>query len=87
MNELLKFLKLNLRVKGRPSLKGQHPGRGREFYFIILLFLRQGFSAQPCLSPGTNSLDQAGFKLRDLPASASQVLGLKTCATTAQSEI
>ena len=29
--------------------------------------------------------DQAGLKLRNLPASASQVLGLKACATTAWS--
>jgi hypothetical protein len=29
-----------------------------------------------------NSVDQAGLELRDLPASASQVLGLKVCATT-----
>ena len=27
------------------------------------------------------SVDQAGLKLRNLPASASQVLGLKVCAT------
>jgi hypothetical protein len=33
--------------------------------------------------PGTHSIDQAGFELRDLPASASQVLGLKMCRTTA----
>jgi hypothetical protein len=33
--------------------------------------------------PGTHSVDQAGPKLRNLPASASQVLGLKACATTA----
>jgi hypothetical protein len=32
--------------------------------------------------PGTHSVNQAGLKLRNLPASASQVLGLKTCATT-----
>jgi hypothetical protein len=32
--------------------------------------------------PGTHSVDQAGLKIRDLPASASQVLGLKVCATT-----
>ena len=42
-----------------------------------------------CLSyrpgcPGTHSIDQAGLKLRNLPASASQVLGLKACSTTAQ---
>jgi hypothetical protein len=32
--------------------------------------------------PGTHSVDQAGLKLRNPPASASQVLGLKVCATT-----
>jgi hypothetical protein len=32
--------------------------------------------------PGTHSVDQAGLELRNLPASASQVLGLKACATT-----
>jgi hypothetical protein len=31
--------------------------------------------------PGTHSVDQAGLELRNLPASASQVLGLKVCAT------
>jgi hypothetical protein len=29
-----------------------------------------------------NSVDQAGLKLRDPPASASRVLGLKVCNTT-----
>jgi hypothetical protein len=33
--------------------------------------------------PGTHSVDQAGLELRNLPASASQVLGLKAYATTA----
>jgi hypothetical protein len=36
--------------------------------------------------PRTHSVDQAGLELRNLPASASQVLGLKACATTAQPE-
>jgi hypothetical protein len=31
--------------------------------------------------PGTHSVDQAGLKLRNPPASASRVLGLKVCAT------
>jgi hypothetical protein len=35
-------------------------------------------------SPGTHSVDQAVLELRNPPASASQVLGLKVCATTAQ---
>jgi hypothetical protein len=30
--------------------------------------------------PGTHSVDQAGLELRNLPASASRVLGLKVCA-------
>jgi hypothetical protein len=34
--------------------------------------------------PGTHSVEQPGLELRNLPASASQVLGLKACATTAQ---
>jgi hypothetical protein len=33
--------------------------------------------------PGTHFVDQAGLKLRHPPASASQVLGLKACVTTA----
>jgi hypothetical protein len=32
--------------------------------------------------PGTHFVDQAGLELRNLPASASRVLGLKACATT-----
>jgi hypothetical protein len=33
--------------------------------------------------PGTDSVAQAGLELRNPPVSASQVLGLKACATTA----
>jgi hypothetical protein len=33
--------------------------------------------------PGTHSVDQVGLELRNVPASASQLLGLKVCATTA----
>jgi hypothetical protein len=36
--------------------------------------------------PGTHSVDQAGLELRNLPASASQVLVLKECANTALQE-
>jgi hypothetical protein len=32
--------------------------------------------------PGTHSVDQAGLELRNPPASASRVLGLKVCTTT-----
>jgi hypothetical protein len=34
--------------------------------------------------PGTHFVDQAGLELRNPPTSASQVLGLKVCATTAR---
>jgi hypothetical protein len=32
--------------------------------------------------PGTHFVNQAGLELRNPPASASRVLGLKACATT-----
>jgi hypothetical protein len=32
--------------------------------------------------PGTHFVDQAGLELRNPPASAFRVLGLKACATT-----
>ena len=34
--------------------------------------------------PGTHFVDQAGLELKNPPASASQVLGLKACATAAR---
>ncbi|GAB1302313.1 Endoplasmic reticulum metallopeptidase 1 [Apodemus speciosus] len=37
--------------------------------------------------PGTHSVDQAGLELRNPPASASQVLGLRACAATAQHQL
>jgi hypothetical protein len=55
------------------------------FWFLVFGF---GFRGRVSLCslgcPGTHSVDQAGLKLRNLPASASQVLGLKAFATTAQ---
>jgi hypothetical protein len=50
-------------------------------FFCFFFFFRQGFSVYPWWS-GTHSVDQAGLELRNPPASASQVLGLKACATT-----
>jgi hypothetical protein len=53
-------------------------------YFLFLVFQgRVSLHSPGC--PGTHFLDQAGLKLRNLPASASQVLGLKACATTSGS--
>jgi hypothetical protein len=50
------------------------------FCFCFCFFSRQGFS-EYLICPGTHFVDQAGLELRNLPASASQVLGLKAWAT------
>ena len=51
-------------------------------FFFVLFFETISLYSPSC--PETHSVDQAGLELRDLPASASQVLGLKACATTAR---
>ena len=53
---------------------------------FLFCFLRPGFTVvvEPVRELGL--VDQTGLKLRDLPATVSQVLGLKACATTAQLE-
>jgi hypothetical protein len=55
------------------------------FWFLIvgfwLLVFRDRVSLYSPGCPGTHSVDQAGLELRKSPASASQVLGLKDCAT------
>jgi hypothetical protein len=48
------------------------------------LFFRDRVSLYSPGCPGTHLVDQAGLELRNPPASASQVLGLKACATTAR---
>jgi hypothetical protein len=50
-------------------------------FFLFFVFLRQVSLCSPGC-PGTHSVDQAGLELRNPPASASRVLGLKPCATT-----
>jgi hypothetical protein len=52
------------------------------YYFLFLFPDRVSLCSPGC--PGTHSLNQVGLKLRNPPASASQVLGLKACTTTAQ---
>jgi hypothetical protein len=52
------------------------------FFFFLVWFFETEFL---CVAPGclgTHSVDQAGLELRNPSASASQVLGLKVCATT-----
>jgi hypothetical protein len=48
--------------------------------FVLFFHHRVSLCSPGC--PGTHSVDQAGLKLRNPPASASRVLGLKVCATT-----
>ena len=59
------------------------------FFFLFLSFFcfsvfrdRVSLCIPGC--PGTHSVDQAGLELSNPPASASQVLGSKACATTAR---
>jgi hypothetical protein len=52
------------------------------FCFVLFCFVfrdRVSLCSPGC--PGTHSEDLTGLKLRNSPASASQVLGLKACAT------
>jgi hypothetical protein len=51
------------------------------FLFVCLFVFRDRVSLYSSGCPGTHFVDQAGFELRNLPASASQVLGLKAYAT------
>jgi hypothetical protein len=53
------------------------------FLFVFLfLFFQNRVSLYSPGCPGTHFVDQAGLDLRNPPASASRVLGLKACATT-----
>jgi hypothetical protein len=54
------------------------------FFFVLFFVFRDRVSLYSPGCPGTHSVDQAGLELRNLPASASQVLGLKACATIAR---
>jgi hypothetical protein len=49
-------------------------------FFVVVFRDRVSLYSLGC--PGTHSVDQAGLKLRNSPASASQVLELKACTTT-----
>jgi hypothetical protein len=47
------------------------------FLFFLSFFLSETVSLYSPGCPGTHFVDQVGFELRNPPASASQVLGLK----------
>jgi hypothetical protein len=51
-------------------------------FFVCLFVFRDKVSLYSPGCPRTHFVDQAGFELRNPPASASQVLGLNVCATT-----
>jgi hypothetical protein len=53
---------------------------GSLFFFFFVFQGRVSLCIPGC--PGTHFVDQAGLELRNPPASASRVLGLKACATT-----
>jgi hypothetical protein len=57
-------------------------GFGLNYHFLFCFVFRDRVSlcSPGCL--GTYSVDQAGLELRNPPAFASRVLGLKACATT-----
>jgi hypothetical protein len=59
-----------------------HSGPSENIFFSFLVFFRDRVSLYTSGCPGTHFVDQAGFKLRNPPASASRVLGLKACVTT-----
>ena len=50
-------------------------------FCLLFLFFRDRVSLYNSGCPGTHFIDQAGLELRNPPASASQVLGLKVCFT------
>jgi hypothetical protein len=53
------------------------------FYLFIYLFIFEtGFLCIVLADPGIHSVYQAGLELRNPPASASRVLGLKACTAT-----
>jgi hypothetical protein len=54
------------------------------FVFVFVFVFRDRVSLCSSGCPGTHFVDQAGLELRNSPASLSQVLGLKACATTTQ---
>jgi hypothetical protein len=61
------------------TLPGE-PSSNARILFLFYFPDRVSLCSPGC--PGTYFVDQAGLELRNPPASASRVLGLKACATT-----
>jgi hypothetical protein len=64
-----------------PLIHLSSPSFNFVFVFVFLVF-RDRVSLYSPGCPRTHFVDQAGLELRNPPASASQVLGLKVCTTT-----
>jgi hypothetical protein len=67
---------LKARINTKPKKKKKVFISDLQFFF---LWDRVSLCSPGC--PGTHFVDQAGLELRNPPASASRVLGLKACAT------
>jgi hypothetical protein len=52
------------------------------FFFFCFVLFRDRVSLYSPGCPGAHFVDQAGLELRNPPASASRLLGLKACDTT-----
>jgi hypothetical protein len=80
MPEMLQFLASEeLRQVGQLPLQSNLDLR--QVNMFVVFRDRVSLCSPGC--PGTHSVDQAGLELRNLRASASQVLELKACATAA----
>jgi hypothetical protein len=65
-----------------PFQRLKHEDCSYLFCFCVFLVFQDRVSLCSPGCPGTHSVDQGGLELRNPPASASRVLGLKACATT-----
>jgi hypothetical protein len=70
-----------------PQLIGHFVLTGDTSTFVLFLFFWDRVSLYSPGCSGTHSVNQASLKLRNPPASASQVLGLKAWATTTQRQV
>jgi len=72
---------------GHDKGQGLRPKRKWQIFCLfvclfVCLFFRDRVSLYSPGCPGAHFVDQAGLELRNPPASASRVLGLKACTTT-----
>jgi hypothetical protein len=71
---------LAMPLAGPPSLPFLEETSVPTFFFFLVFRDRVSLYSSGC--QGTHFVDQAGLELRNPPASASPVLGLKACTTT-----